>query len=82
MGAVNREGLLRKLEEELRFCEECLRREARIELAIRILEDILSDAERARKSGLKEVEKLAKRARLLYHRAIALSALKEEEAGG
>lgn len=77
---MKREELLGKLEEELRFCEECLRREVRIELVIRILEDILDDAEEAKKSGI-DVARIAERARLLYHRAIALSALREEETG-
>jgi len=79
------EKLLERVKEDLRFCEESLRREARIELVIKILEEVLNHAEELILEGLPERERteakaIAARARLLYHRAVALNALKEDEA--
>ena len=77
------EEVLGKLKDDLRFCEESLKREVRIELVIKILDEILHYAEKVRgesSSSLKdEVEAIITRARLLYHRAVALNALKERE---
>lgn len=83
--ARSSEKVLEKLREDLRFCEECLRREVRIELVMKILDEIIHYAEGLLERELpenlrEEVKSMASRAKLLYHRAVALNALKEREA--
>lgn len=81
----NPEELLNKLKEDLEFCEESLRREIRVELAIKILNEVLYYFKRLSKERLTveqiaQASRLSARARLLYHRAVALQALREKEA--
>lgn len=81
------EELLNKLREDLEFCEESLRKELRIELVIRILDEVLYYIRRLPREGLTaeqmaEASRLSARARLLYHRAVALQALREKETAG
>ena len=72
-----------KIQEDLRFCEKILNKEARIELAKRILEDLLKEVRSIPRDGLSEHLKakltdMEMRIRILYHRANALLSLQEE----
>lgn len=77
------EERMAELEEGLRFCESMLNKEARIELARRILEDLMEESKNILTQNLPEVlkkriENLQTRIRILYHRANALLSLQQE----
>ena len=77
------EGRISKIQEDLRFCEKILNKEARIELARRILEDLLKEIRSIPRSGLSaqlkaKLTDMETRIRVLYHRANALLSLQEE----
>jgi len=77
------EERISKIQEDLRFCEKILNKEARIELARRILEDLLKEIRNIPRSGLSaqlkaKLTDMETRIRVLYHRANALLSLQEE----
>jgi len=77
------EKALKEIEEDLRFCEENLGREIRLELTTRILEELMRDIDGLRARKLPEdirekVEKLGLKIKVLYHRAKILSSLQEK----
>lgn len=84
---MNKEAMfeerISELEEDLKFCENMLNREARIELARMILEDLMEESKSILTQDLPEtlktrVENLQMRIRVLYHRANALLSLQQE----
>ncbi len=81
----NEEKLLEELAKDLEFCELSLRKEARIDFIINVLDEILLrieglDLDRLPRNLHSRASQIASRARILYHRAVALSELKEKEA--
>ena len=81
------EKLLERLAKDLKFCEESLKREARIDLVINVLDEIMLRVDEIDVEGLpthlkSRAEEIASHARILFHRAVALSELKEREAMG
>jgi len=77
------EKSLKEIAENLRFCEENLRREIRLDLTRHILEELMRNIDdlRARRlpRDLRErVEELALKIKILYHRAEVLSSLREK----
>ena len=77
------EERISKIQEDLRFCEKILNKEARIELARRILEDLLKEIRSIPRSGLSaqlkaKLTSMETKIRVLYHRANALLSLQEE----
>jgi len=77
------EKSLKEIGESLRFCEENLKREIRLDLTRHILEELMEDVDdlRARRlpKDLRErVEELALKIKILYHRAEVLSSLREK----
>ena len=77
------EKSLKDIAEDLRFCEENLRREIRLDLTRHILEDLMKDidglrARRLPKDLRERVEELALKIKILYHRAEVLSSLREK----
>ena len=84
MGEADAEKRLKKIEEDLSFCEKMLNKEARIDLAKRMLEDLLRETRglssvnlpRPIKARLSDIEL---KIRILYHRANALLSLQEEQ---
>ena len=85
-GALNGQELekaLKEVEESLRFCEENLRREIRLDLTKHILEELMGriDDLRARrlpKDIREKVDELGLKIKILYHRAEILSSLQEK----
>ncbi|RLE67650.1 MAG: hypothetical protein DRJ43_07030 [Thermoprotei archaeon] len=85
-GSRDDQGLeksLKDIGEDLRFCEENLRREIRLDLTRHILEDLMKDidglrARRLPKDLRERVEELALKIKILYHRAEVLSSLREK----
>jgi len=85
-GSRDDQGLeksLKDIAEDLRFCEENLRREIRLDLTRHILEDLMKDidglrARRLPKDLRERVEELALKIKILYHRAEVLSSLREK----
>ena len=77
------EKRVREIEADLRFCEKLLRKEARMDLAKRILEELMKQI---RELTVKElpgdlrakVLDMGLKIRILYHRANALLSLQEE----
>lgn len=83
MQAESAEKRVREIEEDLQFCEQLLRKEARMDLVKRILEDLIKDVRKLEEAGLPEnlrerVSDIEFRIRILYHRANALLSLQEE----
>ena len=83
MEAEEAERRIREIEEDLRFCEQLLQREARMELAKVMLEDLMKEVRRIMEAGLPEalrekVSDMEFKIRVLYHRANALLSLQEE----
>lgn len=83
MEAEQAERRIREIEEDLRFCEQLLRKEARMDLVKIILEDLIKEVRSLVESGLPEdleerVSDIEFRIRVLYHRANALLSLQEE----
>ncbi|MCS7132570.1 MAG: hypothetical protein N3F65_03205 [Nitrososphaeria archaeon] len=87
MNDLNEEAVLEEriaeLEKDLRFCENMLNKEARIELARRILEDLMEESKSIPTQDFPEalkirIENLQMRIRILYHRANALLSLQQE----
>ncbi len=79
------EKLLGELAKDLEFCESSLRREARIDFIINVLDEIMLKIEELDPGTLPrslriKADQIASRARILYHRAVALSELREKEA--
>ncbi len=77
------EKRIAELEEDLKFCENMLNKEARVELARRILEDLMKDVRKIPARDLPKplrtrIEDIQMRIRILYHRANALLSLQEE----
>jgi len=77
------EKSLKEIEENLRFCEENLKREVRLDLTRHILEELMEDvdylrAQRLPKDLRERVEELALKIKILYHRAEVLSSLWEK----
>ena len=77
------EKSLKEIEENLRFCEENLKREVRLDLTRHILEELMEDvdylrAQRLPKDLRERVEELALKIKILYHRAEVLSSLREK----
>ena len=85
-GSRDDQGLeksLKDIAEDLRFCEENLRREIRLDLTRHILEDLMKDIDRLRARRLpkdlrERVEELALKIKILYHRAEVLASLWEK----
>lgn len=72
-----------EIEKDLKFCEKILGKEARIELAKRILEDLMKEIRNLPLRGLPEnlrrkITQMEIRIRILYHRANALLSLQKE----
>jgi hypothetical protein len=83
MEAEQAEERIREVEGDLRFCEQLLRKEARMELVKMILEDLIKEVKSIVEEGLPEnlrerVLDIEFRIRVLYHRANALLSLQEE----
>jgi hypothetical protein len=74
---VDTEEIITKITEELDVCEEYLRREARLDFVLRILEDLMDEVQEAKKKNILLGE-LEERVRILYHRASTLVALIEQ----
>ncbi|HDJ66548.1 MAG TPA: hypothetical protein ENF33_02385 [Nitrososphaeria archaeon] len=77
------EKTLEGIEEDLRFCEENLKREIRLNLTRHMLEELMRNLDDLRARRLpryirKRVEELALKIKILYHRAEILSSLKKE----
>jgi len=77
------EKSLKEIAENLRFCEENLRREVRLDLTRHILEELMKSiddlrAQRLPKDLRERVEELALKIKILYHRAEVLSSLREK----
>ena len=77
------EKKLQEIEKDLRFCENLLKKEARMELAKRILEELLNELRKIKVEGLpaelrSKFSNMELRIRILYHRANALLSLQEE----
>ncbi|MCD6536465.1 MAG: hypothetical protein J7K49_05485 [Thaumarchaeota archaeon] len=77
------EKRIAELEEDLKFCENMLNKEARIELARRILEDLMKDVKSIPTRNLPKplktkIADIQMKIRILYHRANALLSLQEE----
>lgn len=77
------EERINKIQEDLKFCESILNREARIELARRILEDLSEEIQSIKRSELSEqlraqLNEMETKIRILYHRANALLSLQEQ----
>ncbi len=77
------ERRIREIEEDLRFCEGLLSKEVRMNLAKRILEDLMRQIRKIPLNELSEalrskVSSMELRIRILYHRANALLSLQEE----
>lgn len=77
------EKRIREIEADLSFCEELLKKEARMNLAKRILEELMKQIREIPVEGLPEdlktkVIDMGLRIRILYHRANALLSLQEE----
>ncbi|MEM3922047.1 MAG: hypothetical protein QXG25_04105 [Nitrososphaerota archaeon] len=77
------EKKIREIEEDLQFCEQLLRKEARMELVKIVLEDLIKEVRGLLESDLPENLKektsdIEFRIRVLYHRANALLSLQEE----
>ena len=77
------EKFLKEIWEDLRFCEENLRREIRLDLTRHILEELMKNiddlrARRLPKDLRERVEELALKIKILYHRAEVLSSLREK----
>ncbi|RLG01526.1 MAG: hypothetical protein DRN49_01090 [Thaumarchaeota archaeon] len=78
------EKILKEIEEDLRFCEENLKREIRLDLTRHMLEEMMRNIDSLRTRRLPEalhrrIGDLALKTRILYHRAEILSSLKEEK---
>ena len=83
MDVSEAEKKLREIEKDLRFCENLLNKEARMELAKRILEELLNELRKIKVEGLpaelrSKFSNMELRIRILYHRANALLSLQEE----
>ena len=86
VGSLNDQELektFKEIEENLRFCEENLKREIRLDLTRHILEELMKNIDnlRARRlpKGLHEkFEELVLKTKIFYHRAEILSSLQEE----
>jgi len=83
MEAGEAEKRIREIEEDLRFCEQLLQREARMELVKVMLEDLMKEVRSIMEAGLPEalrekVSDMEFKIRVLYHRANALLSLQEE----
>ncbi len=83
MEAEEAEKRIREIEEDLRFCEQLLQREARMELVKVMLEDLMKEVRSIMEAGLPEalrekVSDMEFKIRVLYHRANALLSLQEE----
>ena len=83
MEAEEAEKRIREIEEDLRFCEQLLQREARMELVKIMLEDLMKEVRSIMEAGLPEdlrekVSDMEFKIRVLYHRANALLSLQEE----
>jgi len=83
MEAEEAEKRIREIEEDLRFCEQLLQREARMELVKVMLEDLMKEVRSIMETGLPEglgekVSDIEFKIRVLYHRANALLSLQEE----
>jgi hypothetical protein len=83
MEAERAEKRIREIEEDLRFCEQLLRKEVRMDLVKIILEDLMREVKSIAEEGLPEdlrerVSDIEFRIRVLYHRANALLSLQEE----
>lgn len=76
---VEREKIISKITEELNVCEEYLKKEVRLDLALRILEDLIDEIQEARKKNL-SLGEIEDRVRILYHRASTLVTLTEQGA--
>jgi len=74
---VDQEKLIAKITEDLNVCEEYLKREARLDFVLRILEDLIDLIELAKKENI-PLGDLEEKARLLYHRASTLVTLIEQ----
>ena len=77
------EKSLKEIGENLRFCEENLKREIRLDLTRHILEELMKNiddlcARRLPKDLRERVEELALKIKILYHRAEGLSSLREK----
>ncbi|RLG07687.1 MAG: hypothetical protein DRN59_00745 [Thaumarchaeota archaeon] len=77
------EKKLQEIEKDLRFCENLLNKEARMELAKRILEELLNELRKIKVEELpaelrSRFSNMELRIRILYHRANALLSLQEE----
>ncbi|MCF3653356.1 MAG: hypothetical protein L2C94_004250 [Aigarchaeota archaeon] len=83
MEAEEAEKRIREIEEDLRFCEQLLQKEARMELVKVMLEDLMKEVKSIMEAGLPEglrerVSDMEFKIRVLYHRANALLSLQEE----
>jgi len=74
---VDREEIITRITEELDVCEEYLKREARLDFVLRILEDLMDEIQEAKKKNILLGE-LEERVRILYHRASTLVDLIEQ----
>lgn len=83
MEAKQTEKKIREIEEDLRFCEQLMRKEARMDLVKIILEDLIREVRSIVELGPPEslrgrISDIEFRIRVLYHRANALLSLQEE----
>ena len=86
VGSLNDQELektFKEIEENLRFCEENLRREIRLDLTRHMLEELMKNIDNLRARRLpkdlhEKFEELALKIKILYHRAEILSSLQEE----
>lgn len=74
---MDREEIITRITEELDVCEEYLKREARLDFVLRILEDLMDEIQEAKKKNILLGE-LEERVRILYHRASTLVDLIEQ----
>lgn len=70
--------MIAKLTEDLNLCEGYLEKEARLDLVLRILEELMNEIEEAKKNSI-SLDYIEERVRILYHRASALITLNGEK---
>ncbi|MEM1583120.1 MAG: hypothetical protein QXF28_00355 [Nitrososphaerota archaeon] len=76
---MEKDRLIAKLTEDLNLCEGYLKKEARLDLVLRILEELMNEIEEAKKENMPMYD-IEERVRILYHRASALVTLNGEKA--
>jgi len=73
---VEVESLITSLLEDLKVCEEYLKKEVRVDLVLRMLEELMERLDQLK--NVVEIKDIEEKARILYHRALTLATLNEE----